>query len=335
MKTEPAEQNNWKSLKTEGQMGLFCLLIILLFSGAPFPCHAFDITFRPNATVTAPSVTLKDIADLESDSDLAKSLASQIVASSPDAGQKISLDSRSVIKKLSHTITTPDSIKWGGTEVVTVERAGITLTSKNVQEIIDAYLTKQTKELPAAQYTFTPKDPPLPFIVPVGDIKWEVTPSNPGIIGSSRFSLIGRIDNQVVKNFSVRGCLEALAQVAVARVNLQRDDIITETQFHMDLLDLSTLKTPCLQPTQVVGKKLLRNINAGTVIDLAFIEIPPVVKKGAAVKIISRKNGLELTATGIAKTDGQQGQVIKVTNTSSAKDIFCRVTAPGLVEVQI
>ncbi len=311
------------------------LLLIFLLSVVADPSHAFDITFRSSAIVTGTAITLDDIADFDRNSELAKALAGQTVAASPEAGQKIDLDCNAIVQKIAKTITTSYDIRWLGSKIVTVQRQGVTITSEEIQGIINDFITAKSRELPQAIYTFTPTDPPLPFMIPTGQIQWDVTPSNPGIIGSSRFALIGRIDNQVIKNFSIRGTLEALAPVAVAATSLRRDTILTEADIRMEPRDLSTLRTPCLQSGQVIGKKLLRHIQAGAVIDLASIEFPPMIKKGALVKIFGRKNGLELTATGIARTDGQEGQVIKVKNTSSDKDIFCRVTAPGLVEVQI
>jgi flagella basal body P-ring formation protein FlgA len=311
------------------------LLLTILLAGTALPCHAFDITFRPSADVSGKSITLGDLADLDSHSELAKALAGQTVAASPDPGQKIDIDSSSIIQKLSRTITTPADIKWLGARTVTVTRQGVTISTQVVQNIIKDYIDGQAGKLPDGKYTFTPKDPPLPFMVPVGDLEWEVTPSNPGIIGSSRLVLIGRIDNQVVKNFSVRGSLEALVPVAVAVSSLRRNDLITEADIRMEPRDISSLRSPCLHLEQVIGKKVLRNTQAGSVIDLASIEIPPMVKKGALVKILGQKNGMELTATGISLTDGQEEQVIKVKNTSSNKDIFCRVIGPGLVEVQL
>lgn len=311
------------------------LLFFIMFSWTAVPGHAFDITFRGSADISEKSVTLGDIADLDSHSELAKALAGQTVATSPEPGQKIDLDTSGIVKKLSMAIASPADVKWLGAGTVTVTRQGVTITPKAVDDIIRNYIAAQAGVLPDAIYTFSPKDPPLPFMVPTGDLQWEVTPSNPGIIGSSRFALIGRIDDQVVKNFSVRGSLEALAPVAVAVSSLRRDALITEADVRMEPRDLSTLRNPCLYLNQVLGKKVLRNTAAGSVIDLAAVEFPPLVKKGALVKIIGQRNGLELTATGIARTDGQEGQIIKVKNTSSDKDIFCRVTAPGLVEVQI
>jgi flagellar basal body P-ring formation protein FlgA len=318
--------------RTDKQLVLLVFLLIFAMSS---PVQAFDITFRGTATVPGSSITLAEIAVINSDSELAQTLGGQSVATSPDAGQKVVLDTRNITKKITNTVADSAEIQWHGATSVTVERLGNTLSTQKILEIINSSIRERAKELPKAQYAFTPKEPPLPFLVPVGDIKWEVTPSNPELIGSNRFSLIGRLDNQVIKNFSVHGTLEAIANVAVAASSLRRDDLITATQIQMEPRDLSELRAPCLQLDQVVGKKLIRNIKAGAVIELTAIEFPPIVKKGGLVKILCQKNGLELTASGIAKSDGKQDQIIKVKNISSDKEIFARVTAPGLVEVQI
>lgn len=341
MKTQSAGQNGSRYLpsrKEDAKTGWIFLLMTWLVLGFVSPCHALDIVFRSAATVSGPSVTLADIADFTNRSEqpeTATTLAGQIVVASPDAGEKIILDTHGISHKLSQGVTDPDSIQWSGAKTVTVSRQGVTITPKIVQKIIDGFLAEHSKELSGVTCSFTPTDPPSAFIVPTGDLRWEVTPSNPSIIGSSRFALIGRIDGQVIKNFSVRGTLKAMAPVVVATANLQRDDLITDAQIRLEPMDISALRTPCLSKDQVIGKKVLRAIKSGTAIELANVEFPPVVKKGALVKILAQKNGIELTATGVAKTDGKEGEIIKVKNVSSEKEIFCRVTAPGLVEVQI
>ena len=335
MTTKHSGQNSFTGRRANKNAASFSLLIALLFWGTAIPCHAFDVTFHSNATVSGPSVTLADIATLDNHSELANALAKQTVADSPEAGQKNVLDTNSIIHKLNRTIATPSDIKWRGAGAITVVRQGITVSPSSILEVIKTYIAKHATTIPGAKYTFTPKDPPLPFLVPAGELQWEVIPSTPGIIGSNRFSLIGRIDNLVVKNFSIPGTLEVLTPVAVAVANLRRDDIITESQVQMVSQNIATLKEPCLQPSQIIGKRIIHNINAGSIIDLAYIDFPPMVKRGAVVKILCQKDGIELTATGIAKTDGKQDQIIKVKNSSSDKEISARVTAPGLVEVQI
>lgn len=341
MKTKSAGQysSDKRRHRTNGRItNIIFLLIPILFLGTVLPCNALEVIFRSTATISGTSVTLGDIADFNNRSeqpDLAATLAAQTVAESPDAGKKSSLATRSIIQKLSQSIEAPESINWGGADTVTISRQGVTITPQAVLGVINSYLTEHSKELSGVRCTFTATDPPLPFIVPSGNLQWEVTPSNPAIIGSNRFSLIARMDSQVIKNFSVRGSLKAMAPAAVAVSNLQRDDIISASQIRMEPTDISSIRTPCLQKEQVVGKKVLRTIKAGSAIELTNIELPPMVKKGALVKILGQKNGIALTATGIAKTDGKEGQVIKVKNAGSEKEIFCRVTAPGFVEVQI
>jgi flagellar basal body P-ring formation protein FlgA len=341
MKSHSAEQSSSEvqnSRKKGGWTQTIFLLILMLFSGTALPCHALEVIFRGTASVAGPSVTLGDIADFHNGSEqpeLATSLAGKTVSASPEAGKKSTLNTRNIIQHLSRTIDAPETVTWGGADSINVSRQGVTITAQAVQEIIDAFLAEQSTKLAGVRCSFTPTDPPLPFIVPTGNLRWEVTPSNPAIIGSNRFSLIARMETQVIKNFSVRGTLKSMATAAVAVSNLQRDDLISKSQIHMESVDISSIRTPCLQMDQVVGKKVLRTIKAGSAIELTDIELPLMVKKGALVKILGQKNGLTLTATGIAKTDGKEGQVIKVKNTGSEKEIFCRVTAPGFVEVQI
>jgi flagella basal body P-ring formation protein FlgA len=103
----------------------------------------------------------------------------------------------------------------------------------------------------------------------------------------------------------------------------------------MEIKDLSTLRTPCTDLRRVLGKKLTRKLRVGSVLDLSFIEFPPVIQKGQLVKMVVRQNGLQLTATGISYKNGKQNEIIRVKNIRSNKNVFCKVVSPGLVEVQI
>lgn len=336
MNTRPAGQTSYLGSKAAEKAGLLLLLLTLLILAHGRSAHALDIAFRDTAAVTRAIVTLADVAEIghhDGPPDPLETLKGQMVAKSPDAGEQITLDSRAIIQKLSRTSTIPETVRWSGADAIVVTRQGTTITPGDVQHIIDTFLREN--EPAGTRYSFTPANPPAPFSVPSGDLRWEVIPSNPNIVGSSRFTLIGRLDSQVVRNFSVRGVLRAMIPVVVAVSNLQRDTVITEAQVRMESMDITGLKGPCLQREEVVGKKVLRAVKAGSAIESSTVEFPPMVKKGAMVKIIARTSDIELTATGIAKTDGKQGQVIKVTNIGSEKEIFCRVMAPGVVEVQI
>lgn len=160
-------------------------------------------------------------------------------------------------------------------------------------------------------------------------------PSDPAIVHSDRFSLIFRVDGRVRKNMSVRGHLEILAPVAVATTALRRGTILSPQMITMETRDIGNLSGPCLDKALIVGKRLIRSVRAATAIPINAVNIPPMVKRGQLVRMVVNSGGLLLTATGIARMDGKKDQTIQVQNTSSHRIIFCRVAAPGIVEVML
>jgi len=152
---------------------------------------------------------------------------------------------------------------------------------------------------------------------------------------SSRFSIILRVDGRVRKNLSLPGHVQAVAPVAVASANLPRGAILTPSNTFMEKRNLALLKDPCLTTRTLFGKRLKHAVRAGNAIRSSYIESPPLVQKGQLVKIIFNNGPLFLSATGVARMSGKRDEIIRVQNSSSKKMIFCKITAPGIVEVQI
>jgi flagella basal body P-ring formation protein FlgA len=60
-----------------------------------------------------------------------------------------------------------------------------------------------------------------------------------------------------------------------------------------------------------------------------------MVKRGEMVTITASKGTLTVTARGLAQENGAEDDTIRVKNINSQKEIFCRVTAPSSVEVEL
>ena len=309
------------------------LLITVFFISSILPCEALQITFRQEARTDGSTVTLGNIAKFDENTEMAQALASQKVAQSPPPGESVSLSSLAIKKRLLSTLSLPDSILWKGARSVRLKRTGIQIGSTKIQAIIAEYLHINRENLPDAEIRFIPAALPIPFILPTGDLTYEVIPSNPRILRSSRFSIIFRVDNHVAKNMSVRGRIEALASVVVAAGRLTKGSILSPGDLTLAVKDLNKTSNPGLDINNFSGKKLKRNIKAGTPVTLSMITILPVVKRGERVKIVISSGSMQLSASGIARTDGRRNQMIRVQNISSNKIIYCRVAAPGLVEV--
>ncbi len=312
---------------------LYLTLLLFLFSFRP--CFGLEISFLPQANVLDNSITLADIVIFNQSTELTKSLGTQIISKSPKPGESITFQSANIKKYITRRFHLPVTINWVGSSTVQVKRNGQEIGPNRLLQTIDEYIHTNKASLPDAEIRFVAKSLPLPFIIPEGKLTFEVVPSNPNIIGSSAFSIIIRADGRVRKNLSVKGKVQAFALVAVTTANIKRGSILTPTNTQLIKKDISKLRNPCFNLRNILGKRLTRTARAGSAINTSDVEFPPLVRKGHLVKILISSGTLYVSATGIARMNGKLNQVIRVRNASSQKVIFCRVAAPGIVEVQI
>lgn len=311
---------------------LLIISALLLLGG---PAHGLVVDFAPAARVDAVSITLGDIVTFDEKSDLSAALRSQVVGPSPPPGESQTLSANAIIRSLLPAIPPGSEVSWSGSATIEVTRTAVTVTAEQISQHIDGYLAQHRGELPEAEIRFVPSELPIPFVLPVGDVTCEVTPSNPNIVGSSRFVLIFRVDGRVRKNMSVRGRLEMLAPVAVLTTPLKKGDVISTSHLSMAIRDLSEIKEPCLDMANVIGLTMKSSVKAGEPLSMYNVIVPPMVRKGELVRIILNHKGMNLTATGLAQSDGKLRETIRVQNTSSKKTVYCRVAAPGVVEVTL
>ncbi|MBM9602995.1 flagellar basal body P-ring formation chaperone FlgA [Desulfopila inferna] len=309
--------------------------LILLFLAIGVPAHALEISFLPKADVSDKFITLGDIVEFDTDDDLTRALADQVISKSPEPGEQKFLRSADIIKNIIRKTTLSRSTLWSGSATVKVFRQGVRIVPKMIENEIGIYLKNNKNQLPDADIRFVSGAMPLPFSVPKGDLTWEIIPSSPSIIDSTRFAVIIRVDGRVRENLSIPGKIEAIASTVAATTPLERGAIITPDNIHLVRTDITELKNPCLDLRSILGKRLTRSVRAGNVINTSDVEFPAIVQKGQLVKIFIRQRRLVLTATGIANMDGKLNEVIRVRNASSNKLIYCKVTAPGIVEVII
>ena len=308
-------------------------LIVLLLSFSPHTTGAAEIIFKQTAEVSDTVIHLGDIASFNEETGLTVALASQIIGQAPSPGEAIVLRSLTLKQNLLAGKNVPEETTWSGSPSITVTRKGITVGPERIQAIIAEYLLGQKKNLPEAEVRFIPSSLPLPFVLPTGELSYEVIPSNPAILGSSRFSIIFRVDNDVAKNMSVRGQIEAIANVVVTAQALKRGTILKPQDLTMAPMDISDLNNPQFEPADLLEMKLTKSLRAGTPVLAGMVESLPVVRRGEKVKIVINSGALHVSATGFAFTDGRLDEMIRVQNISSNKLVYCRVAAPGLVEV--
>lgn len=306
------------------------LLLTILFAAS---AQALVVDFRPTAEVADSGVTLGDIAKLDEETEFSHALASQIIAQAPAPGQEAVLQTKEVIRHLKGSLDSASPVQWQGAPTITVRRLANTVQPSDIMAIIDHYLSDTTGQLGFTKIRFIPEAQPLPFSLPAGKLSWQVIPSDPKIINSSRFSLIFKVDDRVRRNMSIRGKMEVLAPVVVSSQDIRRGTVLGPQHLSTQVMEISGLREPITKAEDAIGKRLLVSSRAGTALAGHQLEAPPLIERGELVRMILKKGSLFITATGVARSAGAANQTIRVQNTGSQKIVYCRVAAPGVVEV--
>lgn len=308
----------------------FLLLTLLLL---PAPARALVIQFHGETVVSERSIRLGDIAYITPVGGKAAIWMDKEVARSPDPGEKKLISSQSVIAALSR-VPGADTIKWQGSSNVTVIRESIIIDRQKIEAIIAGFLHDNLFRLPQAALRFQIIRAPERITLPTGKLEYQVIPSNQEIIGSSSFAIIFLIDGKTVANHTVRGKLEAIAQVVVASSRIRKGEIITPEKLQLTEIDISRIDSPYRLPRQVIGMQAKRTITSGKPLTSRNVEAPPLVRRGELVRIIAKSGQMQISSTGIAAMDGRPGDSIRIRNIQSNKLIHARVQSPGVVTVK-
>lgn len=306
----------------------FCLLHTAVPAIARISVH-----FQTEAEVTGNRIVLADIAVIGPPGADADIIGALPVASAPPPGETKELHTVSVITSLRNRAEVV-AVDWMGSESILVHRRGFRIDHSRMGEIIGEYLLENAHRLPKGEIRFIPLRAPEELILPLGELSWTVTPSRPGIINSSSFSIFFTVDGAPAGNCIISGRLEVVAEVPTAVTTLHRGELITEAHVTMERQVLAKPDRPTLDKEDLIGMQMTRTVNAGRVIEEDHISVPPIVQEGEMVKIYGRKGGLFISTSGIARDDGGLGEQIRVRNIASNKLIHCRVDGPGMVSVE-
>lgn len=90
-----------------------------------------------------------------------------------------------------------------------------------------------------------------------------------------------------------------------------------------------------VEPTEAVGKRLVRSLSAGLPVSAADLEVPPAVEKGDLVRLVARVGGVTATAPGKALEEGRPGEGLRVENLASGRVLQGILRERGVVDVAV
>jgi flagella basal body P-ring formation protein FlgA len=141
----------------------------------------------------------------------------------------------------------------------------------------------------------------------------------------NRGKLIGRC-NPIFK-------ISVLKSAIVALVPLSKGMVVDSSMVAKKYVDYRGRSALYTDYNTVVGKRVKRNVNAGSPIFMGSVEIPPLVFKGKAVQVVAHRGGIVVRQFALPMQEGGMGEIIMVKNTRSGQLYPVRVLADGKCEL--
>lgn len=153
------------------------------------------------------------------------------------------------------------------------------------------------------------------------------------VVGTTLFKVIFISEEEPAKIVNISGKLRAKGKVWRSRKNLPRHSSLLVTDFEMVLEELKT-GAEHLGPFPE-NHRNISMVRVGDVLQDRVIQEHPLVAKNSQVTVLLKDGPVELRLLSEAKSDGWQGDLIKLTNLDSKQGFMGRVIGKGLVEVLV
>jgi flagella basal body P-ring formation protein FlgA len=132
----------------------------------------------------------------------------------------------------------------------------------------------------------------------------------------------------------ISGRADEVVQAPVAVTRLLPDTVLRPEDIRIARVHAALLPNEVARSVdQIVGMELRRPLAAGQPLRLTDLIRPPLVQRGATVRIELSSAGLSVTGQAIALDAGADGERIRVQNMTSHAYLFAQVIGPGQVRV--
>lgn len=122
------------------------------------------------------------------------------------------------------------------------------------------------------------------------------------------------------------------ASVVVLAAPVAANEILTDTHVTVEQREITSIPDPVIDPNDAVGQTSRRMLRAGDVLRNNSLSAPVLVKRGDAVVMVAKVEGIEVSTAGEALDAGARGATVRVRNSTSGQTVRMRVTGAGTVE---
>ncbi len=292
------------------------------------------VSLRAESTVRGPEIQLGEVSEIRGqDPILLERLRQVEIGRAPLPGLTRTLDLGYLKARLRLQRIDPETLVLDAPPAVSVTTAsrqvlGADLVRAVRQHILDA------READAENLGIRVTSPPPDLTLPAGFLELKVKP-RPATELAGSFSIPVEIwvEGMLIRSVNVAVRVSALFEIVVAARPIARGEMLTPAAIRKERREVGLAQETLRDPEAVEGWRALRAIAPGEPILATLLELPPLVRRGEMVQLTIEGRGLRAIARGEAREDGKAGQVIRVRNLASGRDVYGQVEAGGIVRV--
>jgi len=160
-----------------------------------------------------------------------------------------------------------------------------------------------------------------PVIVPSGVLSFRVLKPAQGLTpGLHSFLVAADVAGKEEARVWVKTDIKVFDDVVITAVPLAYHEMIDDKDVRVARRDISSLSSkPFTQVDDVVGRQIVRSIEANEVLTQKLLEQPTLIKRGSSITLVYESGSLRVETAGTAEEGGKAGDFIQVKNSSSGK----------------
>ncbi len=138
---------------------------------------------------------------------------------------------------------------------------------------------------------------------------------------------------EIVRRLHVTAHVRVYAKAVVVSRDIARGDSIGSGDMEVKRMEVGGVKEYYVDPEALVGARAKTAIRAGNILRRTVVLANPLVRKGDRVTLKAAAGSVEVTAQGIARSDGAKGDTIRVYNELSRTTVYCTVIDSRTVRI--
>lgn len=303
------------------------------------------IRVKESATVQGKEILLKDLAEITSrDRALSETLAVLPVGQAPPPGLTRTFDPALIIVKLRQHRIDPAGIHIESPRQVVVAGAHRVIESGALFEAARAAVLRG-REKEMERLTVRHDVLPPNLVVPPGEVELRARPRLASAcpepcrrvdLGSIPVVVEAWVDGRLYRTVSLTVRLSLVREVVVVNSPLPRHTVVKATDVRLEQRDIGPLThEPLEDPALAIGRRTTRMLAMGDIVLSDAVELPPLIRKGDVVTLAVERPGLLVTARGVAQEAGRAGELVRVKNTASGRDILGKVETDKTISVGV